>query len=800
MLEDWGQASVVFDDIKKVVGEKNLVDVNEAQTRFDVIDRIIKEVLGWSSGLIKVEEKSDQGYVDYILRNSDYTIVVEAKKLGASFPSPTKNVRLKLTGSVLGTGEINRAINQARKYAEEKKAQVVIVTNGQCWCAFPLNEPREDVFATVFFPFSSPDDPQKLFDMFAVQKVEAGSLDGLIERIEIVQNRLIKVLKNTDSRIDRNQIAQHIAPALDIALRSESILSDDEILEKCFVITENRTRFDNQLGTYFAETKPIQLQTAKRIKRGKSKGYLEDIIKTSTPSFTPLVTLVIGQVGVGKSTYLHHFQKISGKEILKDRQAHWIYLDFEEMGKVSNPRSFIYDTLRVYLNDNVEWNSAIQPAYAEEFKALARGPYALTFQQDKIKYQEKMQELVANDYEKVEPYVDKVFRHLTKDELVILVLDNVDLYEDEELETKVFAEGLALSKRIKCNVIVSIRDTTFVKHQSDSTFNAYELNKLWLDPPQFKNVLTKRLSYSKKILENRPGTFTLNNLQIKVSDLQHFFDIVQQSILSDESGIFIEAMADSDIRRGLNLVSSFLMSGHVEAENAVLSYLKDSQTYHIPFHEVFKGTMLGYWKHYQEDKANCLNLFDSRLGSESLLLLRLVLLREIAYRAKQEDRVNVPVKELITIFNNFGASENHTISCIKQLIGKSLLRSTTATEINSDSVVTISRCGSYYSNVLIYKFSYVEECMYDTAIDHTEIWSRLEILTSEIDQSASNKVKRMKSRKERIELFLEYLKIKEEKLLSSISNPSHLYSIENIRVNVLREVNRAVAKTQKYQT
>ena len=127
---DWGAASVPFDEIEKSVIERDLLLASEAQTRFDVIDRLIREVLGWQYGQIAVEEHDNNGYVDYILRSGDQTIVIEAKKAGASFPSPTRKKKLKLSGAVLGKGEVAAAIQQAEAYAKSKNAQVVAVTNG----------------------------------------------------------------------------------------------------------------------------------------------------------------------------------------------------------------------------------------------------------------------------------------------------------------------------------------------------------------------------------------------------------------------------------------------------------------------------------------------------------------------------------------------------------------------------------------------------------------------------------------------------------------------------------------------
>lgn len=147
--KDWGEASESFDAIKKFISSKDLRDNSEAQTRYDVIDRMIREVLGWQYGQVSVEERQigADRYVDYVLRSGDSVIILEAKRLGASFPTPSEKGRLKLGGSVLGTGEVAIAIKQAHDYALAKLAHVAVVTNGPCWCLYSMSNFNENAYA-----------------------------------------------------------------------------------------------------------------------------------------------------------------------------------------------------------------------------------------------------------------------------------------------------------------------------------------------------------------------------------------------------------------------------------------------------------------------------------------------------------------------------------------------------------------------------------------------------------------------------------------------------------------------------
>jgi len=94
---DGGHAAL--DKIIQTCGMLKLSDANEAETRLKVIDQILRSVLGWKLEDISVEERcSEDGkisFADYILRTATTAIIVEAKKVGATFELPAyKSARL----------------------------------------------------------------------------------------------------------------------------------------------------------------------------------------------------------------------------------------------------------------------------------------------------------------------------------------------------------------------------------------------------------------------------------------------------------------------------------------------------------------------------------------------------------------------------------------------------------------------------------------------------------------------------------------------------------------------------------
>jgi hypothetical protein len=803
---DWPEASVAFDRLRELVLDRDLSAENEAQTRFDVIDRLIRDVLGWQHGQVAVEEATDgarAGFVDYVLRAGDRTVVVEAKRYGAAFPSPTRRARLKLNGTLLSTGEVGAALRQVHQYALDKEADLAIVTNGRCWCYYAVQARSDDSEAGLLSPFDRPDpDARLLYELLAEPAVRTGSLADLLLPVPRTEDRLLSVVRDADGRVDRNNVADHLLPALDRALYADALLSDVESLGRCFVSTEARTKFDATLGMHFADPKPLPVEPARRIRKGEAKGALAEMVERASPSYAPPVTLIIGPVGAGKSTYLKHFELVAGRSLLQNKKSHWVYVDFAPMGRADNPRRFIYSVLRDYLQterpDNpTDYKALIGPAYEEEIKALARGPLAPVYG-DKPEFNRRVTDHISADFDSVEPYVDKVFRYLAQRQLCVVVLDNVDLYEDDDLETKVFAEGLALSKRIHCHVIVSLRDQTFVRHRTDSAFDAYELRKLWLDPPPFRAVLSSRLSFAGKVLDGKSADIEFSNgMHLSIPNLGDFFEIVQRSVLQGPAGDFVDSLAGGNIRRGLLLTTNFLTSGHIQADRAIKTVLDSDSRFSFPFHEVFKGSILGQWRHYKEGRAELINVFDSRLGATRLTLLRLFVLNCLIARARTADAVNCPVSELADILGRTGASESQVVTVVEYLRRQSFVRESAADAVTPASYVSITPTGGYVARVLAQRMPYVEECMLDTAICDAGAWAQLRELTIGIEHEPSI-AHRMDLRVERLNVFTRYLQLLEEMALSGLESSETLRSIGQVAVSVQAEAAHAQTQAHRY--
>jgi predicted type IV restriction endonuclease len=126
-----------------------LEDANEAATRLKVIDRILRLVLGWTEDDIDPEERvAEDGttkFADYVLRTANTAVVIEAKKAGATFSVAGGRRREKLSQQFL-SGELGKAILQARDYARKLEIDFAIATNGSVWAIFPAQRHDQVTF------------------------------------------------------------------------------------------------------------------------------------------------------------------------------------------------------------------------------------------------------------------------------------------------------------------------------------------------------------------------------------------------------------------------------------------------------------------------------------------------------------------------------------------------------------------------------------------------------------------------------------------------------------------------------
>lgn len=754
----------------------NLADANEAETRLKVIDEILFSVLGWTKEDVSVEERvSEDGltkYADYIVRTVTTSVLIEAKRVGAAFPLPSNRTKLKL-GGALSAGELGSAIRQARDYCRKKSIPFAVATNGGSWIVFPSVRTDQVAFddseAFIFRDFNDIQDRfVEFWEILSRQRVLEGNLESALlgnNSRGLPERSLRQTLQQPGYRLGRNAVFEHIESAVNEALSDEAILESTEALQICYVKTSERLKYDSRLQVHLRDPMPPVGHPTVRVKTRKNQGRMDEAIAASRSKSPLKFVVLLGPVGAGKTTFLHYTRKVSAADSIEGKIV-WAMIDFKRATKLDNPRSFILKELLTFIDNDEEfslgdWEKMISPAYREEVQALRRGPLFLLAKNDSAAFELKVAEIIGRDRENVEPYVQKILTHASSKWSSFLIIDNVDQLEDLDLQAAIFVEAQALSRKIGFHVIMSMRESTYLRHKDEPVFDAFQFESFYIDPPSVLPVLSHRFGYAKKVLSGKSAVLrTEKGASVPVPDLSKFFDLVAHSVLDGESGHMIECLSGGNVRGGLRLVREFLASGHTNADKALAIYLLDGD-YRFPRHEIFKGAILGPLKYYKDAASLVPNLLDAKVASHSLQHLRLRIIEFIVMLAQEGVSDGVKLQEIADTLARIGVSEKVLIPVVEDLVTRGMLQTGDGLSVRADSMLFATRLAAFALKSLCQGFSYVEMCLLDTVIYDQDAWVGLKNVTEEIEASRSV-VDRIKGRIRRLEIFMNYMRLAEE--------------------------------------
>lgn len=770
------QGHKVLKDLIQAYGKLVLSDANEAETRFKVIDGMLEKVLGWQKDDIVPEppckEPGHTDYADYLISTATTKIIVEAKRAGAAFNLPS-NLKSGKLGGVLSAGALGEAIQQARAYCVTKSAQFAIVTNGDAWIVFPAVRTDGVEFAdTQARIFRSLIDIEKRFVEFWELVSRQRAVEGNLEK-ELLQRdrdanvrRALTLLRDPDLRLGRNTLFHHLSPAVEKVLTDQGLLDDPSALSYCYVKNTERTAFDGRLKMYLTDPKPKLGIAATRVKTSKkSYDYFDQKIGQTTAAHSKFF-MILGQVGVGKSTFLAYTRLVSAKDII-DSKICWLYVDFRKATEHDAPRDFLYSQLLRLIEDDVEfalgdWQKTIQPAYSSEIDNLARGPLYLLKAADPGAFEKEVANVILNERAAIVPYVDRIVKYVAKQRPIFIAIDNVDQIEDDIRQNQIFSEAQAFAQKHQVNIIISLRDTTYRKYKASPTFDAFELDAIYIDAPSVVPVLARRFTFARKLLEGTKVELELENgARFKVDDLGAFFEIAAQSLLSVDGSELIDTLSGGNIRRGLTLAREFLASGHVTADLALQKYLTD-KAWRFPIHEIFKGAVLGGRKFYREEDSLLPNMFCSKLGVPTLQLLRLNLTDYLVHMAQTSNFEGLTVDELYGTLHQVGVSQREVDMVLKSLLNSSIIRTLDGAPLAQDSRLVPTRLAGYLVQDLMGRFNFSEMCTLDAHVYDDGLWDQIRKMTQKI-QLEGNAISKLRMRIERVRAFVAHLETIEEK-------------------------------------
>jgi DNA-binding PadR family transcriptional regulator len=703
-------------------------ELSEADTRSKIIDPIFINCLNWLETDFTREDHNGSGYSDYLFRvRTLNSFVVEAKSKGTYFNIPIGynfRRRLKIGGAISQEETIKKALAQTQKYCVAHGARYGVVTNGEQYIVFEamrFGGNWEDGNCIIFYNL---DDIKRHFvdfwNLLSKDAVEKNSFLEIVSR-DIEELNFVRPIDNViirNFKEPRNHLYRYITPIIDYAFNEITSKDKLSMLEKCYVFEDEFDEVDRMLKSEFSMEMPLLYsrdEIKKIIQDKKTSGvfqrdFYKNIDKLGSGYGEPILLLLLGGVGSGKTTFIHRFFKVVLPEKEREKKL-WFYIDWRagptEIGEI---RSFIlkqivgefhkkYDTLISMLKD--EFNIEDIPSDLDSIKHI----FAI---------------LKALGY------------------VLSLVVDNVDQHKSSSptFHENVFIEANYITTELRIITIMTLREESYYMSSDAGVFNAYYIQKYVINAPDFIKLILYRLDFileKLKLPEKQFKEFLRTNVEFegRLPTVKTFLEIIRDSFSRPRTEIsdFMAKTSGGDMRRTLQLFGTFLMSGNTKIDE-ILTEHKKSGTYWIASHQLLKSIMLGEYKYYSEEPSYLMNIFDFNTEYSKDHFLNLKILRyaeEHLTNITAIGRGFIEINQLMKEANNLLISPKATEDSLTRMSKRNLIVLDTRARgtIENASYFRITECGSYYLNKLIKTFAYLDGVWMDTPIADGDVVDKL---------------------------------------------------------------------------
>ncbi|MFL0197251.1 hypothetical protein ACJDU8_17050 [Clostridium sp. WILCCON 0269] len=773
-------------------------NLSETDTRCKIIDFIFKEVLKFDEKSITREpsyfNNNKVNYIDYIFETNDNKFLLEAKKSSILFNLPVRGKKFA-TSVLVKDKNFKEAFNQANRYCEDKKINVGCISNGIDFIVFVRNNFKGRYNSYIFRGLEDLlDDFLHFYNIFnPYYSAESAMLEILnlnnTEIRDIPQHGkcLNDIIYDSYATINRNPIDIYIKDFNEIFL--SDLISDRNIkyMEKCYCSQESIDKYNRQFLNVFEDSIPnlnLPVIGAQNFK----KEYIKKSRNASIDIFLPKreVMILVGGVGAGKTTFLNRFFKnILPEEIRKE--TIWINMDFlKESRENIDVKDVIYveaiNQIRTkYEQLYIDDYDMLKEIYKNDIERLKKGALRPIFNNDKVEFERKISDFLVKKTSDEVKFGEDVLKYFSQDpiyhKIICITIDNAD-QKSEEFQIKCITAAHDVSMRINSIVILSMREDSFWRLKNINPLDAYRGNAYHIAAPSVSEVLRKRILAGAEILGNIDMLLNECGKSIKIK-VKQFLSILSDSLFdkgNNKMDLF-DKIAANNIRLALEMLSTFLISGHTNTKEYIMTYLTNGN-YVIPSHAFIRSIALGDYKYYHSDKSLFINIIEIDNDGFYSHFTKLRILRYLWDKVTVSSVLGkgfISIDSIYSDFNIICNSKSSFEEILDLLLNKRLIESEAGyrTTCKDAQFIKITSAGYYYLNVLVKRFSYIERLCEDTSINSKKYLDKLKSFTDLIS-TEDRKNKQLEIRLDRVSQFLNYLKEEE--------NNENIY-IENTGIN-----------------
>lgn len=789
---DLAESNKVLDDLIKRHALLGEAELNEADTRIQFIDTILSQVLGWSRDQFHAEEYASplsadvakgkgkrKEWLDYHLQVGDHMrVVVEAKRIGKTFylsrTKPQRVVRLRGLSENHG-GPLAAVIRQASDYCYAVGTYAFFVTNGFQWIAsvaFAHNVPNHHLNAVVF---DGLEDIRKNLQEFIDVFSPGGLTDQILLGRAIGEHtasppfaRSLNEVHRTGTPNNYNYLSSQIHLLMRLCFGDLTDAEHTEMLESCYVGNEVTDDYMKRLEVFVGTALPYELHDIRttKIDRNQDGGPFVEAAKRPGESI-----LVIGKAGSGKSTFLGVTRRTIEKKLGTNR---WVLLHVDLINRTQlGASNFDHDRLvndvckevllqaeSKYVEYNPFDNNHLRDIFSGEIRRLRSSMSPSS--RNTGAAEDRIEKLIQDHLARPDTHLKAYLGNLTSKGIPVTVfLDNVDR-GTLEFERVAFQLAQTLSANTGATIVTALRDTTFNVGKVGGFLDVGRHTVFSISPPSFSAVVAKRFDYARNRLakDSQLSVRFLRQLAgTSPERVYDFIEIMAEFILGGQREIqdCIQAIAGTNVRRGLELLEDFATSPHTDLDRLYSQY--KTRNFRQALDMFLKSIMRLSSQRYVEDGSKIANVWQASKHNLMSHFLSWRVLQCLAWQAAQQSTdPDMTVRELSDTLGALGHNVKRVHEVVNHLGRYGLLLSRSKPEppwLPADTV-QLSAAGMFYLRELGIRRVYIEHVVDDTILYDANVFDSIAHEHSDKSKSWPDK------HTAKAKLFLSYL-MKREK-------------------------------------
>ena len=712
---------------------------NEAETRLHLIDDLLMSALGWPKSAVHPEIAADEGWIDYALGAPATRLVIEAKREGITFELPAGTRTGVHSIASLTDGRAGRplrdAMIQVSRYAAANGVAQAGVTNGHQLILFiavrtdsvkPLDG-KALVFPSLADMFS---EFRLLWDNTSPPGVESRRLHATLRSgVSAPPEPLSMHLNDYPGVQRRNDLQSGLEVLGELFLVDVARLDElrEEFLTDCYASSGALSQYA-EVSKQILQTRYSLLHTeASGItnrpaqgKRGLTPELTQDMLAAAA-SRRPIVLL--GDVGVGKTTFIQRLVHVDAKELFSD--AINIYIDFGTSTTLGRLDEFVVresiNQLRENCQIDIEEADFVEAVHNSALNRFDKGVVGRLKEVDPTAYQRArigfLQERVSDRAEHLSLSLEHL--HATARRQVVIFLDNIDQRNAAD-QDQVFLIANELASNWPATVFVTLRPESFYSSTHSGALSGYQPRVFTIAPPRTDVMLQRRFDFVLKQLSEtgRLGSYP-KGVTVDSESLQSFFEMLAENFRSNEPLLaLIDNMAGGNMRMALSFVADFIGSGHIDTRKILDIYQQSPNGYKIPVHEFLRALLFGDRMYYDPESSPIANLLRTTQADGREHFLLPLLLNEIQLQGERGGQEgHVSADHVFSFAQGWGFTEEQIVAGLDFAVEKRLLDA--APRYTSDrprAHFRITTVGAYTTRVILTHFAYVDAIVVDTPI------------------------------------------------------------------------------------